>query len=210
MQERKIDTGEQTKWSTASEAPRVEELPVPLFPLSHSFLFPYLSSSTHLSEMLLSSALVACGLVLSSWAHPAPSCDQDLRAVACESSVCSGIGIDVLKEGGNAADAVSTILFRLTNHNTNNAQLIALQFCVGVIGMYHSGVGGGGFMLVRSSNGSYEFIDFREMAPAAAFETMYSSPLSNSNLSLFGGLASGVPGELRGLEHLHKNYAAKP
>lgn len=65
-------------------------------------------------------------------------------------------------------------------------------------------------MLVRSSNGSYEFIDFREMAPAAAFETMYSPPLSNSNLSLFGGLAIGVPGELRGLEHLHKNYGTMP
>ena len=50
----------------------------------------------------------------------------------------------------------------------------------------------------------------REMAPAAAFETMYSPPLSNSNLSLYGGLASGVPGELRGLEHLHKNYGSLP
>jgi gamma-glutamyltranspeptidase/glutathione hydrolase len=76
--------------------------------------------------------------------------------------------------------------------------------------MYHSGLGGGGFMLVRSSNGSYEFIDFRERAPAAAFETMYSPPLSNANLSLYGGLASGVPGELRGLEHLHKNYGTLP
>jgi gamma-glutamyltranspeptidase/glutathione hydrolase len=65
-------------------------------------------------------------------------------------------------------------------------------------------------MLVRSSNGSYEFIDFRETASAAAFETMYSPPLSNANLSLYGGLASGVPGELRGLERLHKNYGSKP
>ena len=87
--------------------------------------------------------------------------------------------------------------------------MVAAKFCVGVIGMYHSGVGGGGFMLVRSKNGSYEFIDFRESAPAAAFETMYSPPLSNANLSLYGGLASGVPGELRGLEHLHKNYGSK-
>ena len=76
--------------------------------------------------------------------------------------------------------------------------------------MYHSGVGGGGFMTVRSSNGSYEFIDFRERAPAAAFELMYSPPLSNSNLSLYGGLASGVPGELRGMEHLHTNYGVLP
>ena len=35
--------------------------------------------------------------------------------------------------------------------------------------MYHSGVGGGGFMTVRSPKGEYEFIDFREMAPGAAF-----------------------------------------
>lgn len=39
---------------------------------------------------------------------------------------------------------------------------------------------------VRSSNGTYEFIDFRETAPAAAFEDMYSQ---NVNLSLYGGLA---------------------
>ncbi|KAG0651421.1 Gamma-glutamyltranspeptidase [Hyphodiscus hymeniophilus] len=143
--------------------------------------------------MLLHAVLVGLGLVSSSWAHPAPVCDQELGAVATESSICSNIGIGILREGGNAADA-----------------LIAQQFCVGVIGMQHSGVGGGGFMLVRSSNGSYEFIDFREMAPAAAFETMYSPPLSNANYSLYGGLASGVPGELRGLEHLHKNYATMP
>ncbi|KAH6669494.1 gamma-glutamyltranspeptidase [Halenospora varia] len=126
-------------------------------------------------------------------ASPRPAHDAKTGAVASESSVCSNIGIDVLKEGGNAADA-----------------LIAMQFCVGVIGMYHSGIGGGGFMLVRSKNGSYEFIDFRETAPAAAFETMYSPPLSNTDLSLYGGLASGVPGEVRGLEHLHKNYASMP
>ena len=52
--------------------------------------------------------------------------------------------------------------------------------------MYHSGIGGGGFMLVRGSNGSYEFIDFRETAPAAAFQDMYKG---NINASLFGGLA---------------------
>ena len=49
-------------------------------------------------------------------------------AVASESSICSDIGINTLKSGGNAADAlVSTVL------------------CIGVVGMYHSGIGGGGF-----------------------------------------------------------------
>lgn len=65
-------------------------------------------------------------------------------------------------------------------------------------------------MNVRSADGEYEFIDFREMAPAAAFELMYSPPLSSSTLSLYGGLASGVPGELRGLEYLHTKYGALP
>jgi gamma-glutamyltranspeptidase/glutathione hydrolase len=70
-----------------------------------------------------------------------------------------------------------------------------------------SGIGGGGFMLVRSSNGSYEYIDFRETAPAAAFEDMYKN---NVNASLYGGLASGVPGELKGLAHLHDGYGSLP
>jgi gamma-glutamyltranspeptidase/glutathione hydrolase len=58
-------------------------------------------------------------------------------------------------------------------------------------------------MLVRGCNDSYEFVDFREVAPAAAFESMYTN---NVAASLYGGLASGVPGEPRGLEHLHKKY----
>ncbi|KAI8955724.1 gamma-glutamyltransferase 1 [Xylaria longipes] len=121
---------------------------------------------------------------------PCPVKDPRLGAVASESSVCSEIGINILKKGGNAADA-----------------LVATQFCIGVIGMYHSGIGGGGFMLVRGSDGQYEFIDFRETAPAAAYQDMYNN---NTDASLYGGLASGVPGELRGLEHLHKKYGSLP
>jgi gamma-glutamyltranspeptidase / glutathione hydrolase len=84
---------------------------------------------------------------------------------------------------------------------------VGTVFCTGVIGMYHSGIGGGGFMIVRGSNGSYEVIDFRETAPAAAFQDMYNN---NTNASIFGGLASGVPGEVRGLAHLHQNYGKLP
>ncbi|KAG8525933.1 uncharacterized protein KY384_000695 [Bacidia gigantensis] len=117
--------------------------------------------------------------------------EQDQKgAVASESAVCSKIGVNLIKDGGNAADA-----------------LVGTVFCIGVIGMYHSGLGGGGFMIVRGSNGSYEFIDFRETAPAAAFEDMYKD---NVNASIYGGLASGVPGEVRGLEYLHKNYGKLP
>ncbi|KAJ4344414.1 uncharacterized protein N0V89_012156 [Didymosphaeria variabile] len=113
-----------------------------------------------------------------------------LGAVASESDICSHIGTELLKKGGNAADA-----------------MVGTVACVGVIGMYHSGIGGGGFMIVRSPNGTYEFIDFRETAPGSAFEDMYKD---NEEASLTGGLASGVPGELRGLQHLHNKYGSLP
>jgi len=52
--------------------------------------------------------------------------------VATEVGQCSDIGVDIMKAGGNAADAI-----------------IASGLCVGTISAYHSGIGGGGFMLVR-------------------------------------------------------------
>ncbi|RYP33968.1 hypothetical protein DL767_004489 [Monosporascus sp. MG133] len=140
------------------------------------------------------SRIAAAGLQLSvlaqlAFALPRAGCyGPKLGAVASESAECSRIGTDLLEAGGNAADA-----------------MVGTVFCVGVIGMYHSGIGGGGFALVRSSEGKYEYIDFRETAPAAAYEDMYKN---NTAASLYGGLASGVPGELRGLEYIHKNYGA--
>ncbi|RYP63111.1 hypothetical protein DL770_009451 [Monosporascus sp. CRB-9-2] len=142
------------------------------------------------------SRIAAAGLQLSvlaqsAFASPRAGCyGPKLGAVASESAECSRIGTDLLEAGGNAADA-----------------MVGTVFCVGVIGMYHSGIGGGGFALVRSSEGKYEYIDFRETAPAAAYEDMYKN---NTAASLYGGLASGVPGELRGLEYIHKNYGALP
>lgn len=69
--------------------------------------------------------------------------------------------------------------------------------------MYHSGIGGGGFMLVRDKHGRYETIDYRETAPADADRDMYER---NENGSIVGGLAVAVPGELRGLEYLHQKH----
>ncbi|KAF5569681.1 gamma-glutamyltransferase [Fusarium phyllophilum] len=111
-------------------------------------------------------------------------------AVASEAQECSYIGRDLLARGGNAVDA-----------------MIGTTFCVGVIGMYHSGIGGGGFMIVRDKKGNYEAIDFRESAPAAAFEHMYQG---NVNGSIYGGLSVGVPGEVRGFEYAHKKYGSLP
>lgn len=119
-----------------------------------------------------------------------PSLSGSRGAVACESKVCSQIGIDLLARGGNAVDA-----------------FIGAQLCVGVIGMYHSGIGGGGFALIRDRDGSYVMIDYRESAPAAAFQDMYQG---NVKGSVYSGLAAGVPGELRGLEEAHRRFARLP
>lgn len=111
-------------------------------------------------------------------------------AVASESAICSEIGIETLRKGGSAADA-----------------MVATTLCVGTIGMYHSGIGGGGFMLVRDPDGNYETVDYRETAPAAATEDMYKD---DPNASVVGALSVAIPSELRGLEYVHSKYGRLP
>ncbi|THU77285.1 gamma-glutamyltranspeptidase [Dendrothele bispora CBS 962.96] len=104
-------------------------------------------------------------------------------AVATEVKECSQIGVEIMKEGGNAVDAI-----------------IASTLCIGVVAAYHSGIGGGGFMM---------YIDFRETMPALGNETMYNdSP--DPTASTVGGLSVGVPGELRGWETLHQRHGKLP
>lgn len=93
----------------------------------------------------------------------------------------------MLLKGGNAADAV-----------------VATTICVGVMGMYHSGLGGGGFATIRAPNGSYFDLDFRETAPSSASEDMYK--YLDPSASVVGGLSCGIPGELRGLEWIHSEF----
>ena len=118
---------------------------------------------------------------------PQHQIDSKLGAVATESRVCSQIGIDILKQGGNAADAVSTKPSQLMSSASNlDLQAIASTVCVGTVAMYHSGIGGGGFAVVRSDNGTYETIDFREAAPLSASKDMYDH---RRDRSIFGALA---------------------
>lgn len=111
-------------------------------------------------------------------------------AIVSEDSICSNIGASILDGGGNAADS-----------------LVATSFCLGVTCSHHSGLGGGGFLLIRSSQGEYEYVDCRETAPAAASRDMY---VGNIEGSVYGGLASGVPGSLRCLEYVHNKYGSLP
>lgn len=95
-----------------------------------------------------------------------------------------------MKDHGNAVDAA-----------------VATTLCSGVMNMFSSGIGGGGFMTIRIGRGQVYNIDFRETAPGLANATMYGS---DPNTSLYGGLAVGIPGELRGLEEAHKRWGKLP
>lgn len=65
-------------------------------------------------------------------------------------------------------------------------------------------------MIVRFNNEDgthgYEQIDFRETCPGACNATMYVADANGGTLSTIGGLAAGVPGELRGWEKLHTRH----
>ncbi|CAG8601174.1 480_t:CDS:10, partial [Dentiscutata heterogama] len=84
---------------------------------------------------------------------------------------------------------------------------IATQLCVGTINAFSAGIGGGGLMMIRLPNGTAEFIDCREVAPQSARADMYKK---NHTWSKIGGLAVGVPGELRGMKLAHEKYGKLP
>lgn len=114
--------------------------------------------------------------------------------VASAHPLASKVGIEILKEGGNAVDAA-----------------IAMQLALAVVYPEAGNIGGGGFMVMRLKDGTAKALDFRETAPASAFRDMYlneKGQVDNSK-SLRGHLACGVPGTIAGIFEALK-YAKLP
>ncbi|KAL7098657.1 hypothetical protein ACP275_09G031800 [Erythranthe tilingii] len=111
--------------------------------------------------------------------------------VATDDTECSKIGRDVLKRGGHAVDAA-----------------VAATLCIGVVSPADSGLGGGGFILVRTANGEAEVFDMREMAPALATKDMFTNK-SESEWK-HGAPSIAVPGQLAGLYTIHQKYGKLP
>ncbi|WP_460879050.1 gamma-glutamyltransferase [Pontibacter rugosus] len=107
----------------------------------------------------------------------------------------SRIGMEIMKKGGNAYDAA-----------------IATQFALAVAFPVAGNIGGGGFMVFRDADGKIGALDYREMAPAAASETMYQDQAGNviNGLSTDGHLAVGVPGAVDGMVKIHKKMGSMP
>ncbi|XP_073985422.1 scoloptoxin SSD14-like isoform X3 [Rhodnius prolixus] len=115
-------------------------------------------------------------------------------AVCTDGTPCSEVGRNILKQGGTAADAA-----------------IAALFCNGVLNAHSMGIGGGFMMVIYShKNRKADCLIAREKAPMAADKYMYSHSKSNwadiMQPSRTGGLAIGVPGELRGYWEAWKKY----
>ena len=112
-------------------------------------------------------------------------------AVATDHSECSRIGRNILHHGGSAVDSA-----------------IASMLCLGVVHPHSTGIGGGGFMLIYHRYTKFsEMIDFRENAPLLANKDMFHGDLTKA---IIGGLAVGVPGELKGMEAAWKKYGKLP
>ena len=98
--------------------------------------------------------------------------------------LASKVGIEIMKQGGNAIDAA-----------------VATQLALSVVYPNAGNIGGGGFMVARLSNGNTVALDYREMAPAQAHRDMYLDAQGNviAGKSVNGHLSSGVPGTIAGL-----------
>ncbi|MGK4568515.1 gamma-glutamyltransferase [Flavobacterium sp. 3HN19-14] len=103
----------------------------------------------------------------------------------------SKIGVEILKKGGNAFDA-----------------MFATELALAVAYPYAGNIGGGGFMVFRKANGETGALDYREKAPLAAGKDMYLDANGNviPNLSTDGALAIAVPGTIAGIFAVHKKY----
>ena len=133
--------------------------------------------------------------VLVALAAAAPAAVQPVHAphavVVSIHELGSRAGLDILRAGGNAVDAA-----------------VATGFALAVVHPQAGNLGGGGFMLIRLADGRTHFVDYREMAPAAAAANMYLDAQGNviENASLIGYKAAGVPGSVAGMVYAEKAY----
>src|SRR6185295_17449185 len=103
--------------------------------------------------------------------------------VSTTDRVATEIGVEVLRRGGNAVDAA-----------------VATQFALAVVNPEAGNIGGGGFMVVRMSDGRTAALDFREKAPLAANRNMYLDEKGAlTDRAVVGHLAAGVPGSVAGM-----------
>ena len=114
--------------------------------------------------------------------------------VASSDRLASEAGLEILRAGGNAVDAA-----------------VAVGFALAVSYPEAGNIGGGGYMVIRFADGRSAALDYREVAPAAAFADMYIDSAGQlTRAGIVGRAASGVPGVVAGLTAALAQYGSLP
>ena len=119
----------------------------------------------------------------------------DKAMVVSAREEASKIGSDILKQGGNAFDAMA-----------------ATELALAVAYPYAGNIGGGGFMVYRKNDGEIGALDYREKAPLASSKDMFLDEEGNiiKNKSTLGAMAVGIPGTVAGVFEAHKKFGSLP
>jgi len=149
---------------------------------------------------LIVAAVVGCGgahapaLVPATWTLKAQPVTAESAMVVTAQPLATQVGVDILKQGGNAIDAA-----------------VAVAFALEVVLPDAGNIGGGGFIVHRNAAGEVQALDYREAAPSGASREMYVDSAGNvTDKSLIGHLAPGVPGSVAGLHEAWKQYGSLP
>ncbi len=144
--------------------------------------------SRHLAWLLLlgASPVQAASLPATEAAH---------GMVVTAQRLASKVGVEILKQGGNAIDAA-----------------VAVGYAEAVVNPCCGNIGGGGFLVAHLADGHNIFLNFRETAPAAATRGMYLNAAGDviPGASLHGWRAVAVPGTVLGLDTALTQYGTLP
>ena len=136
-------------------------------------------------------SLLLCILV--TWQAWEVSRESRNGAVSSTSKIASDVGIDVLKKGGNAFDAI-----------------VATGFALAVTSPANGNIGGGGFLVAHTASGKSISLDFREKAPKLSYESMFLNDNGeyDRTIALESHKSSGVPGTVNGLLKILNDYGS--
>ena len=145
-------------------------------------------SSASMSSAALDST--AGGISRAAWMAAKPVLARHAMVVS-DQHYATEVGLNILKQGGNAIDAA-----------------VAVGYAQAVVNPCCGNIGGGGFMTIHLANGKNVFLDFRERAPLKATPTLFQDAQGNvvPGRSTKTWLGVGVPGSVMGLNAALKKY----
>jgi gamma-glutamyltranspeptidase / glutathione hydrolase len=148
-----------------------------------------------ISFILILFLLASCGSTKQPENSTTDGFIADSGMVVSAHPIASKVGVNILKQGGNAVDAA-----------------VATGFALAVCYPRAGNIGGGGFMVFRFKDGSTSTLDYREKAPSKGHRDMYLDAERNviEDMSLYSRAASGVPGSVAGMIEAHKKYGKLP